>query len=494
MQFQIPFHSYSGKYATKRLALYHAIRDSIIHLVLPYRTKLPSSRALAALYEVSRGTVNQVYDILSSEGYLSSEAGRGTFVSYQEDRLEPQKVKEDAYRLSAWGERLSRVLPQSWEQLHTDGEQWLVDFHAFASDPEWFPGDEWNRCLHEQARRLRHSDPRHAAVSTLGDDELRECIAQYLRRARGIAVPSEQIAIVNGSMQFIALIIQLFINENDRVIVENPGYAGVRSAVQAAGGQCVPVDVDEYGIVPADWDGNMAFVTPNRQFPTGVVLPMERRQQLLKWAYEKDAILIEDDYDSEFRHRGKSLEPLKVLDREERVIYIGSFTKTLLPSVRIGYAVLPSALVAPFAKAKALYERQPTNLLEQRTLAAWMQNGQYERHLRRMKRIYGKKFYKLHELLLSRLSSLFAWVAGDAGLHIFGWWRGAPEQYRQFAVQCKAAGIRWSEIETTDIVGRERRYGAYFHFPHLREEAMVYGVSRMEEIAVELGLQEQTLK
>ncbi|MDF2961239.1 MAG: transcriptional regulator, partial [Paenibacillus sp.] len=346
-------------------------------------------------------------------------------------------------------------------------------------DSESFPKEEWNRCLFAAARQMSLQNP-IVQPSVQGDPELRECIANYLRRARGIAAHAEQIVVFNGSMQAIALLTQLLLNPGDTAIVENPGYNGIRKAVLAAGGVCLPVDVDAQGIVPDDWAAQLLFVTPGRQFPTGVVLSLERRQQLLQWAYEREAVIIEDDYDSEFRHRGKSLEPLKVLDREERVVYIGSFSKSLLSSIRIGYAVLPQALVKPLSKAKALFEPLPTGLLEQQTLAAFMSSGQFERHLRRMKRVYSRKFECLRRLLNTHLSDRFAWAESDAGLHLFGWWLSGAMEYAAFRDRCGAAGIRWSETALPEKSGL--RYGAYFHFPHLSEQEMEYAVKRMQEL------------
>ncbi|MEC0211140.1 PLP-dependent aminotransferase family protein, partial [Paenibacillus ehimensis] len=250
-------------------------------------------------------------------------------------------------------------------------------------------------------------------------------------------------------------------------------------AIRAAGGRCIDAEVDAQGIVPADWEARALFVTPTRQFPTGAVLSLERRQALLRWAYECEAVIVEDDYDSEFRHRGKSLEPLKTLDREERVVYVGSFTKTLLPDVRIGYAVLPPSLAQPFVRAQALYEPHPANLLEQKALAAFMASGEYERHLRRMKRIYSRKFALFMQMLTGELSDRFRFVESDAGLHIFGWWLGTEGEYLDYRAACEVRGVRWSEARVETETGA--RYGAYFNFPHLSEEQLRQGVERMKE-------------
>ncbi|WP_282941084.1 PLP-dependent aminotransferase family protein [Paenibacillus sp. RC67] len=476
MHFQIPYHGYVLKQPTKMLALYHALRDTIVDGVLSCGTKLPSSRELAGLYGISRGTVNQVYDMLASEGYLVCEVGRGTFISFRGEEPKEKDAGKKEYRLSEWGQRVSdQPQPEVMHRSTWDDDGIIADFHTFKPDYDAFPGEEWNRCLYAEARTMM-GDPGAEPASSQGDPELRESIAQYLRRARGIAVSKEQVVIVNGSMQAIALTVQLLIQAGDRVIMEKPGFSGIMRAVNAVKGEVQAIEVDEQGIVPHEWDARLLFVTPSRQFPTGAVLSLDRRQQLLQWAHEKEAIIVEDDYDSEFRHRGKALEPLKVLDHEERVIYIGSFTKTLLPSIRIGYAVLPSSLIQPFVKAKSLYEPLPTGLLEQKTLASFMQNGQYERHLRRMKRVYSRKFEFLLKRLHEHLSAQFKWVESDAGLHIFGWWRGTSAQYITFRDRCRAAGIRWSETVIGEV--DKPRYGAYFHIAHVTQEAMELGVKK----------------
>lgn len=498
MQFHIPYHSYLAQTSSKRLALYQAIRDCITSQVLTVDTKLPSSRELAALYGLSRGTVSEVYDMLASEGYITSGVGRGTFVSFQSPR---QRINElphqELHLLSDWGVRLQELQEQQKEQseksekilVQIGAGQRTVNFQEFGPGTQAFPEKEWNRCLYAQARFLTNDERRSRIGSTLGDETLRDSIAQYVRRARGIAAKASQIAIFNGSKQALALAAQLFINPGDRVVVESPGYKGVIDIFLALNGSVIHAPIDGQGIIPDKWKAKLLFVTPNRQFPTGAVLSMERRQQLLAWASENNALILEDDYDSVFRHRGKSLEPLKVLDSEGRVIYIGSFSNTLLPHIRIGYAVLPTSLVEVFASAKAAFEPNPSNLLEQRALASWMNNGQYERHLRRMKRIYGRKFKLLQELLTAKLSSWFQWVEGDAGLSIFGWWNGTDDQYVQFRSNCLAAGIRWSEtcIEEQHAAGSRIRYGAYFYFPRLSEEEIIYGVNRMQAIGFDLG-------
>ncbi|AFH65156.2 MocR-like pyridoxine biosynthesis transcription factor PdxR [Paenibacillus caseinilyticus] len=487
MHFHIPYHSNLERYPTKLLALYHALRDSIVEGVLERGTRLPSTRELASAYGLSRGTVNQVYEMLAAEGYVDCRTGSGTYVAFRRSTrtsgagaAAARPEEAPAYPLSPLSRRLG---PPPGEPVHGGGEApssrpgsgAFIDFHYFAPDLSGFPREEWNRCLHaavrgEPAARLLDEPAQ-------GWEPLREAIAQYLRRARGLAAEPGQIAITGGSVQAIALLAQLLIGPGEAAVVETPSYGGFRRAVRAAGGRCIDAPIDGEGIIPAAWDARVLFVTPTRQFPTGAVLSLERRQRLLEWADAKGAVIIEDDYDSEFRHRGKSLEPLRVLGGEERVVYVGSFTKSLLPPTRLGYAVLPPPLVEPFTRAQALFEPFPVNLLEQKALAAFMAGGAYERHLRRMKRSYGRKFHLLSELVKRELGSLVDWTESDAGLHLFGWWRGGEAEYRAFRSAGEAEGVRWSETEAE--LGGQRRFGLYLNFPHLTEEQIREGVRRM---------------
>lgn len=486
MHVQIPYHLYAMRHPTKLLALYHSLRDSIVEGQLLYGMRLPSTRELAHSYGLSRGTVNQAYDMIAAEGYVVSERGSGTFVAYR------QRAGTDAAagsegrsgtgeRLSAWGRRVAELPLLEAEAKDGAG---AIDFGRFVPDVGAFPREVWSRCLREQVRALSAADAQGERAEPLGDPALREAIALYVRRARGIAAQPEHVAVTGGSMQAIALLAQLLVGPGETAVAETPAFRGIRHALAACGAHCIDADVDANGVLPADWDARAIFVTPARQFPTGAVLSLERRQALLRWAQERDAVIIEDDYDSEFRHRGKSLEPLKVLDIGERVVYVGSFSKSLLPGTRIGYAVLPPPLAKPFARAQQLTAGPyPINLLEQRALAAFMASGEYERHLRRMKRSYSRKFHLLTQLARAELSEWFDWVESDAGLHIFGWWKGTEENYNRFRAVSAERGARFAEAQAPARSGR--RCGVYLNFPHLTEDELREGCRRLK-----LALQE----
>ncbi|SDD32254.1 GntR family transcriptional regulator / MocR family aminotransferase [Paenibacillus sp. UNCCL117] len=483
MDFPIPYEAYARRHPTKHEALYEALRDTIVNGRLGFGMRLPSTRELAALYGLSRGTVNQVYETLASEGYVVSSVGRGTSVAYRyapPAAHSPAEEAEDDFHLSAWAQRLTE--PPSEPRLQAaEAQSAIINFASGRTDRRLFPREAWNRCLYAQIR-AEEGRGEGDGSGAQGDNRLREAIAMYLRRTRGLRAQANHIAVVHGSMQALALIAQLVLNPGDRAVAETPAYSGVRRAIRSAGGHVIDAAVDSAGIRPEEWEARALFVTPSRQFPTGAVLSLERRQALLAWASSRRAVIVEDDYDSEFRHRGRSIEPLKALDRENRVVYVGSFTKTMPPSLRIGYAVLPEPLVKPFVLAQALYEPVSSNVLEQRALAAFMASGGYERHLRRMKRTYGRKFARLADLLQSRLSGLFDWVPSDAGLHLFGWWKGGPAAYEAYRSACRTAGVLWADAPPAESGAEAGRQGAYFHFSDLSEEEMEEGVRRMCEL------------
>lgn len=492
MHFQLAYSSYLERYSTKIQALYHAIRDAIISGLFVYGDKLPSSRELAAMYEISRGTVNQVYDMLASQGYLSSLHGSGTFVAYRTESTEEathEKFNEfihfnnTEYYLSSWGKQISTLTIPAANYTQTpqtsQDNQLLdhIDFSRYAPDLTKFPYDEWNNRLYAEVRA--QGNEANASHRSLGDLSLREAISAYLRRMRGIVAQPEQIAVTAGSMQAIALLTQLLADSGDHIVAESPCYEGISLAIKATGAKLIEAGLDGQGLVPKDWDARMLFVTPSRQFPTGEVLSLERRQTLLQWASKQNAVIVEDDYDSEFRYRGVHVEPLKTLDKEDRVIYLGSFTKTLPLDVRLGYVVLPLALADVFRKAQALYEPKPINLLEQRALAAFMNSGQYERHLRRMNRLYSRKFKLLFQLLTEQLSTIFDWIENDAGLHIFGWWKMDNQSYDSFALAAKQSGVFFAEAKSTEA--NQVRYGIILAFAHLTEDEITEGVRRMTQ-------------
>lgn len=479
MDFHISWNVYQQRYHYKYLALYHALRDAIVAGKLPYGSRLPASRELAGLYEISRGIVSQVYEMLEAEGYVSAGVGSGTFVSFNRQQHAHAPGEIPSFELSAWGRRLEPLVLPGMDAARPSGIRY--DFSMGQTNMAAFPYAEWNRTLYGTVRKIS-AHRQMEAFESQGHLPLREAIARYLRRARGIEADPEDVVIVNGSMQAIALLAQLLVNPGDTAVIEDPGYRGIRRAVDMVGGQIVPARVDENGIVPGDWQARVLFVTPSRQFPTGAVLSLERRQEILQWALRHNAVIVEDDYDSEFRYKGRPIEPLKVLDNGGRVVYVGTFSKTLFSDIRIGYVVVPAWLRTPFCKARHLYEPLATALIEQYALASFMNSGQYERHLRRMKRLYSNKQQLCFQQLQEHLGAWFDFVKSDAGLHIFGWWKDSKENYEAFRNACREKGIVWTDADVYMI--RTEKIGACFGFAHLPDEEICIGIRQMASCCV----------
>lgn len=473
----------AGTRGSKHETVFLAIKQAILEGALPYGTRLPSTRELAALHGLSRGTVNLAYEQLAAEGYVQGRKGSGTYVAFADsaanDREEPAWGQEPKAILSAWGKRLEKLPRPIRVNVESSAEvENSISFTTGRSALSHFPAAEWARLLYAQVRAL-NLDPDSEKFAAAGHYALRSAIAKHLGRTRAFHARPEQIVIVNGSMQAIAILVQLLIDSGDTVVLENPSYKGFYAAVLSVGGKCLSAPVDEHGIQVEDWPAKLAFVTPGRQFPTGSVLAMERRQRLLRWANERGALIVEDDYDTEFRHRGKPLEPLKALDRQGRVIFLGTFSKTMLPYLRIGYVVLPAELAEVFIRAKQLYEPSPASLLEQRALAEMMKSGMYEKHLRRMRRVYNHKYSLLAEGIRQELDEWLQLVESDAGLHVFAWWKGSQEQLHAFQTASWEAGVSWSDGGVYFI--GESRPSLCLGFSHLEDEQIEEGLIRMRQ-------------
>ena len=231
---------------------------------------------------------------------------------------------------------------------------------------------------------------------------------------------------------------------------------------------------------------SLLFVTPTRQYPTGAVLSARRRAELLAWASRQGAVIVEDDYDSELRWGGRPAEPLKALDREERVVYIGTFSKTMFVDLRVGYVVLPESLLEPFRLAKALLEPHPSALVEQRALAHFIGSGAYAKHVRRMKRVIGRRLLAFREEVEARLARWFRFVPADAGLHMYAEWRGDAGSYAELQARCSARGVNWSLGDSLWEGDDAAPCTALFGFAHLKEAQIALGGALIEAACMEL--------
>lgn len=402
-------------------ALYEALRAAMLGGRLGAGTRLPSSRELGKQLAVARGTVVAVYERLVSEGYISATRGSGTvvsaalpdawFTSKLADREEPATPAEP--RLSRWG----KALTGSPFSLLTPSAPRPFRPHIPAYD--LFPTRTWAALV---ARRARDEKLLLSDSDVRGYAPLRAALAEHLRVSRGVRCTTDSIVLVPSVQQVLDLVARLTLDRGDEAWVEDPGYAGVRALLDAAGARVVGVPVDEEGLdvgvgVRRAPKAKLAYVTPGHQAPLGATMSIERRIALLAWARDARALVIEDDYDSEYRYEGRPIAALQGLDRAGVVLHTGTFSKTLLPSFRLTYAVVPDALMDRFLAAKSLVDRY-TPPLQQAALADFVTEGHFGRHLRRMREAYAERRAALLDAVSSQLGDRFDILGASAGLEV----------------------------------------------------------------------------
>src|SRR6516225_4839571 len=368
--------------------IYEHFRTAITRGQLRPGDRLPSVRRLAQDFATARGTVDVAYALLAGEGYVVARGPAGTIVSPE---LGDRAIARPAPRLRP----TDRVEPPE-----IDGPR---PFQLGLPSLDMFPRKIWSRLVARQARELSAAEM--AYPDPVSFRPLREAVAAYLATSRGINCTWRQVLIANGYQDALDLIADVLLNRNDKVWLEDPCYPLARSALEAAGASLVPIRVDTEGVHVADGlararRARLAVVTPSHQSPLGVALSLPRRLALLSWASAGGAWIIEDDYESEFRYVGRPLPALKSLDRDERVLYVGTFSKVLYPSLRLGYLVAPESQVARFARFNRL-QHLGSATLEQRVVADFMNAGYFARHLKRMRALYASRRRALAESLLA---------------------------------------------------------------------------------------------
>jgi GntR family transcriptional regulator/MocR family aminotransferase len=392
--------------ATKRtplyLQLYEYLKTEMVNGNIAKGSKLPSIRTLSDHLGISKNTVECAYQQLLAEGYIESKPRVGFIVKELDEELPP---------LSLPSKFRNTVIPSNEQKPR-------YDFRYGHIDTTHFPMKAWRKCMNEALEM----DPEKILWygERKGDMALRQEIGNYLYQARGIHCSPEQIIIGSGIHQMTGLLCQLLDARHDMIAMENPSYDGIRSVFINHHFQVLPISLEEDGLNIEELEtsnANVVYVTPSHQLPLGMVLPIGKRQKLLKWATKNSAWIIEDDYDSEFRYESKPIPALKALDMQDRVIYLGTFSKVLTPSIRVSYMVLPNGLLERFSQLFYNYH-QPVSTMIQKTLYLFMKYGYFERHIRKMRHMYAKKQQTLITAIHEHFGDNATIIGEKAGLHL----------------------------------------------------------------------------
>ena len=425
---------------TLQSQVYDALRTAIVGRQLRAGERIPSTRSLAAELRVSRIPVLNAYAQLLAEGYFESRVGAGTFVSSSLPELPASSENLSARRAQV--RRMPRpVARRNFLIPPYERPAWVTGQGAFSPSQlaaEAFPFRVWTNLVARYWRRLplralQYGDP-------MGFKELREAIGAYLRASRSVQCEWQHIMIVSGSQQALDISARVLLEPGSRVWVEEPGYWLARHALTAAGCRLVPVPVDSEGLdisagIARCGKARAAYVAPSHQYPLGATMSASRRLQLLEWAQRSGAWIIEDDYDSEYRYDSKPIASLQGLDDSSRVIYIGTFSKVLFPSLRVGYIVIPADLVEHFVAVRHAMDVSPPHLF-QAVLAEFITEGHFSRHIRRTRMIYNERRDVLVDCIRKELGSVLQLHGAEAGLHVTV---TLPRGYRDRAIAERAA-------------------------------------------------------
>ncbi|TCZ80114.1 PLP-dependent aminotransferase family protein [Paenibacillus albiflavus] len=401
----ISLHLDDNRHEPLYIQLYQYFREEITTLRIAPATRLPSIRQLSEFLQVSKTTIQMAYDQLLAEGYVESRERSGYYAVKLEDEafgsIRPNHQKNLA------------AIDRSMKSHPID-----IDFYMSSVDVHHFPFDTWRKYTNmattfEQKELLAYGDRQ-------GEFELRNSISHYLRQSRGVNCTPDQIVLGSGTQTVLQILCQLIGLDGRRVAIEEPGYRGARQVFQLFGYKLVPISLEEDGISVHELsrsDAKLVYITPSHQYPIGMVMPVQKRLKLLRWAEENQGIIIEDDYDGEFRYRGKPIPSLQGLDTHGLVVYVGTFSKSLMPAIRISYMVLPTHLLTIYQQRFNSFDHTVSRL-HQRTLQLFMDNGEWDRHIRRMRTLYHKKHAFLLHTIKTVMGEHVNIMGQDAGLHI----------------------------------------------------------------------------
>ncbi len=445
---------------------------------MPLGAKLPSTRVFAEELGVSRNTVLQVFETLTQEGVLSSRVGAGTFVAAATGTgvvVADEFRDGKAYPFRTLSRRGRGILSSATSEFAERPTAFMPD----VPDLREFPIKTWLRLLNETSGRL--TGEILADASNAGYEPLRRAIAQHLNASRGMRCDYAQVIVTTGSQQSLDLVCRMMLDPGDPVWLEDPGYVGSRAVVGANGGTVYPVSVDGDGMCIEDAIishpvPRLIVACPSRHYPLGPALSMERRQALLSFAGRSGAWIVEDDYDNEFRYAGTSLPAVFGLDGESRTFHLGTFSKILLPSFRLGYLVVPRDQAEAFAKARAILDRH-ASLIEQMVLSEFMLRGLLASHVRRMRSLYRARQSHLIDGLNTLFGQPLPFAATDTGVHVT---LGLSEQADDRRL-VRAASERRVVIRPLSpyYVSRRRRQGLLFGFSAFNAGEIGLGLSRL---------------
>lgn len=433
--------------------LYEALRAAVLRGQLAAGTRLPSTRELCSTLSVSRNTVATAFDQLIAEGYLESRVGDGTYVTralpdthLQVNRRQPARPSSPP-EPPLFSQRFQAIVHSPSGFIDERGP--TRPFRTGVPGLAEFPARTWARLLAHHWRRT--PNPLLGYGSCLGYRPLRQAVADYLGAARGVRCTADQVLITSGSQDALNLVALLLLNPGDPVWIEDPGYRGARAALLAAGAQLVPVPVDPEGLdlaagIRSQPNARLVYVTPSHQYPLGVTMSLARRLALIEWASRAAAWIVEDDYDSEYRYQGRPLSSLQGLDESGRVLYIGTFSKVLFPALRLGYLVVPAALVDGLQRVlRTLQHHLPG--VEQAVLTDFMVEGHFARHIRQMRLLYGERQQVLLAAAQQELGEQLVIGPSEAGLHVSG--RLAPGRVdTQVSARALQLGIETPALST----------------------------------------------
>lgn len=488
MEFMIPLNGRDNVPLYQQI--YNYIKEEIRSAGLPARMRVPSTRALADQLKVSRSTAQMAYEQLMSEGYIEAVPWKGYYVCDIESMGGPESGKRLAvceFKTAGSGCAAGEANPADMgtEKVKTRRELSppAVDFSPRGIDLGSFPFSVWrklsrNTLVDDNREIFSSGDPQ-------GEKKLRQAIGAYLHGARGVVCDPEQIVVGAGSEYLLMLLVQI-LSWPGAIAMENPTYRQAYRVFESLDCQVVPVPMDGSGMrVDAlrQTRADIAYVMPSHQYPTGVIMPVKRRQEILSWAGERAGrYVIEDDYDSEFRYRGKPIPALQGMDGEGRVIYIGTFSKSVAPAIRVGYMVLPPALLDCYRRRMRFYS-STVSRIDQEVLWQFMDGGYYERHLNRMRAVYRNK----HDRLMAELKGFeneFEIRGENAGLHVLLTHRGGRSEEELISL---AAGRGIRVYALSDCYISEKGAGApagstvILGYANLSEEEIARGIAALKE-------------